>query len=277
MAVIHLLAAIRPEAAARYQTRLAEQEGFAVRVVTDITSVPAVLRDAGGRTDVLVVDNALEGVTALIRELRETAPRLLIVRVDEGADLSMPGHADDVSTDPFNNNDLVRRILRLLQERQTETLRADALPPVREVAKRLHRAAGAAGKVEAAVLAIRDLGFDLVAFYRQGSETAPLTLGATAGSPAITGLAPEQQKETTLVGWVAQNGHSRVVGPQDEPNYSLIKRGRLGAGACIPVGNDRCFGVLLACREGPDSISQEDVMVLALIGSQLAAALAREP
>ena len=78
------------------------------------------------------------------------------------------------------------------------------------------------------------------------------------------------------MGWVARNGQSRIVGPDDEPNYSLIKRGRLGAGICIPVGGADVFGVLLACREEPGTISQENALLLELIGAQLAAALARE-
>jgi GAF domain-containing protein len=276
MSTIQILAAIRPDAADRYQTYFAEQDQYATQVVTAKSDLISTLDDADSRADVLVIDNELGGVFELVRELRQRYPRLLIILVDEDADFSMPGRADDVSTDPFHQDDLLKRIQRLLQERQTETLRADALPPIRTVAKKLREASGVLGKTEAAVKAIADLDYDFVAYYRLESEDSPLILSATAGPQTITSIAPDQQKETTLVGWVAQNGQSRIVAPDDDPNYGLVKRGRLGAGACVPVGGSNRFGVLLAGRERPDSISQENVMMLELISTQLASALANE-
>jgi CheY-like chemotaxis protein len=276
MPAIQILAAIRPAAAERYAAYFGEQEQFHTQVVTGKEDTWAILADSDTRIDVLVLDNALGGVLELVREVRQTYPRLLIVLVDEEADFSMPGRADDVSTDPFTNNDLVQRIHHLLQERQTETLRADALPPVREVAKKLRQASGIIRKTEVAVQAIHDLGYDWVVYYRLESDTGSLVLSATEGPSAISSVAPDRQKENTLVGWVAHNGQSRIVGPEDEPNYSLISRGRLGAGACVPVGGANQFGVLLACREVPGSISQENVMMLELVSTQLAAALAKE-
>ncbi len=276
MSVIHILAAIRPEAADRYAAHFLEHQQFQTQVVTSQEGTRAILSDSDQRIEVLVLDNDLGGAFDLVGELRQTHPRLLIVLVDETADFGLPGRADDVSTDPFTNNDLVRRIQRLLQERQTETLRADSFPPVREVAQKLRQASGAMGKVEAAVQAIQDQGYDFVAYYRLDGDDSPLVLSAAAGPSAITSVAPDQQLRDTLVGWVAQNGRSRIVGPADEPNYSLVKRGRLGAGACVPVGRATRFGVLLACREVPGSIAQENVLVLELVSNQLAAALAKE-
>ncbi|MBN1966063.1 MAG: GAF domain-containing protein [Anaerolineae bacterium] len=274
---VHVLAAIRPEAAERYERELAGQGLSAVKMVRSKAETRVALEDSTTRADVLVIDNELGGIFDFVRELRLTYPRLLIVLVDEDADFSMPGRADDVSTDPFDNHDLARRIQRLVQERQTETLRADALPPVRSVAKLLRQASGLVGKVDAAVEAIQAMGYDFVAYYRIMDEVAGDTrLTAAAGDKAITSIAPERQKATSVIGWVAHNGQSRVVGPEDEPNYSLVQRGRLGAGACVPVGSATPHGVLLACREQPGSISQENVMLLELVSAQLAAALAKE-
>ncbi len=276
MSAIFILAAIRPEAAQQYADHFAEFPQFATTVVDNKNEAYAILADPDSHADVLVIDNALGGVFDLVREVRQSYPRLLIVLVDEDADFSMPGRADDVSTAPFVENDLIKRIQQLLQERQTETLRADALPPVRDVALKLRNATGPLGKIETAIQAIGELGYDFTAFYRVDGENMPLVLSATDGPPAITSVAPERQKETTLVGWVALNGQSRIVGPEDEPNFSLVSRGRLGAGACVPVGSTTRHGVILAGREVPGSISQENVMLLELVSAQLAAALAKD-
>lgn len=274
---VYVLAAIRPAAADRYQEELDRQKNLNLTIVRSKDETRAHLEDSDSRSDVLVIDNELGGVFDFVREVRQTYPRLLIVLVDEDADFSMPGRADDVSTEPFTNQDLVRRIQRLVQERQTETLRADALPPIRSVAKKLRQASGMVGKLDAAVNAIQEMGYDFVAYYRLIEAGAGDTrLTSSAGPQAITSIAPEKQKESTVIGWVAQNGQSRIVGPEDEPNYSLVQRGRLGAGACVPVGGATRHGVLLACREKPDSISQENVMLLELVSAQLAAALAKE-
>ena len=276
MPSLHILAAIRPDAAERYRSLLTSQEDFETQVVT--TKADAIARLASPETpaDVLVIDIELGSVYEMVRDLRQTYPRLLILLVDEDADISMPGRADDVSTDPFTHDDLIRRINRLIQERQTETLRADALPPIRAVAKELRKAVGQMGKIEAAVQAIHEMDFDLVAFYRIEAGTDALILSATAGASALTSIAPDQQKPTSLIGWVAENGQSRVVSPEDEPNYILIKRGRLGAGVCTPVGNPNRYGVLLAAREAPGAIPQQSVMLLELISAQLAAVLAKD-
>jgi len=275
MPEVHLLAAVHPAAADRYQAYLSAQPTLAAQIVTSHAEARAILADPDRYTDVFAVDNALGGAFELIRELRQAYPRLLIILLDEGADFSMPGRADDVTTDPFTNDDLVRRIHQLLRERRTETLRADSLPPVRAIAKLLRQASGAAAKIEAAVKAVMDLGYDFVAFYRL-DQAPPLFLSTVVGPSALTTVAPEKQSESTLVGWVAQNGQIRIAGPQDEINYALIKRGRLGAGVGVPVGIATRFGVLLACKEQPNTIHQEHAMMLELICGQLAAALAKE-
>ncbi len=276
MSSLNLLAAIRPAAAAQYRALLDGQALFTARIVTAIPDLMQILQQPDYHVDMLVLDNALDGAFQLVSTLRRRYPRLLIILIDEEADFSIPGRVDDVSTDPFTEDDLLRRIQHLFQERQMETLRADSLPSVRALAREFRQASGVMGKAEAAVEAIRNLGYDFVAYYRLEELKASLVLNATAGPKALTSVTPDRQPEDTLAGWVARNGQSRIVGPQDEPNFSLVKRGRLGAGACVPVGSTKRFGVLLACREVPDSISQENVLLLELICAQLAAALSQE-
>lgn len=276
MSQAHILAAIRPDAAETYRAFLLTQSDLAIQVVTDKQAMAGVLTQAASPVDILIIDNELGSVFEIVRELRQSYPRLLIILVDEDADFSLPGRADDVSTDPFTQGDLLKRIRKLLQERQTETLRADSLPPVREVAKKLREASGARGKAQATAEAISQSGYDLVVFYQLTGPGTPLTLVASVGPPAITSVVPDEQKDSTLASWVSQNGQSRIVGPADSPNFSLVKRGRLGAGACVPVGSSTRYGVLLACREIPESITQEEVLMLELICTQLASALAKE-
>ncbi len=276
MSTLRLLAAVLPQARQRYAVLLGAQDSFEVAYASSPAEIQTHLARPDARTDVLIVDQALGGVFELVRGLRQAYPRLLIILVDQEADISIPGHADDVSTDPFTNDDLIRRIRRLVQERQTETLRADALPSIRTVAKQLRQASGLMGKADAAVKAILELGYDFVAFYRVEATSETLILSATAGPEAITSIAPDQQKRTTLPGWVAENGLSRIAAPTDDPNYSLVARGRLGAGVCVPVGSPERYGVLVAGRDRPGSITQENVMLLELVSAQLAAALARE-
>lgn len=79
------------------------------------------------------------------------------------------------------------------------------------------------------------------------------------------------------MGWVAQNGQSRIAGPEDRPNHPLVARGRLGAVSCVPVSfSTRSFGVIVACKDRPGSITQEAVLMLELIAAQLAAAITKE-
>jgi GAF domain-containing protein len=198
--------------------------------------------------------------------------------VDEEADFGMPGQADEISTEPFENNDLIKRITRLMSDRQLETLRADSLPAVRQFAKELRKGSGEMGKQQAAVAACKDLGYDYVAFYRLENSNPPtVTLKAQDGPAPIQAVAPKAAAPDDLLMWVAQNGQSRITGPQDSPNYPLVAKGRLGAAVCVPVifsGNR--YGVLIACREMPNSITQENVLMLELVTAQLAAAISKE-
>jgi hypothetical protein len=276
--LIHVLAAVRLPATAQYRESLSKDSQLKLTLVNSEANAREILANSQKRTDVFVVDNGLGEVFELIKDLRQTYPRLLILLVDEEADFGMPGHADDVSVDPFQNDDLLKRIKRLTEERSLETLRADTLPPVRTFAKSLRRAGPGRSKQQTAVEAIKELGYDYVAFYSVTPTTPPeMTLGAQVGPNAITAIAPPKQDyDNSLVGWVGQNGQSRIVGPGDEPNHPFVKRQRFGAGACVPVGTTLRFGVILACRAQPNAITQQNVLMLELVCAQLANALAKQ-
>ncbi len=273
---IHVLAAIQLQSIVLFRDSLSQDPQLKITLVTSAEEGRAVLADPQKRTDVFVVDNGLGDVYNLLRDLRQTYPRLLIILVDQEADFGMPGQADDVSTAPFENDDLLKRIKRLNEERSLETLRADALPPVRQFAKSLRRTGQS--KPQSAVEAIQELGYDYVAFYNIVPTTPPeLRLSAQVGPSNLSAMAPQQQDyETSLVGWVAENGQSRIIGPDDTPNHPFIRQQRFGSGACVPVGSNLRFGVILACREQPDAITQQNVMMLELVSAQLASALAKQ-
>ncbi len=276
--VIHVLAAVRLQSLVEFRNNLSKDPQIHITIVTSENETRELLADSKQRTDVLVVDNRLGGVFELVKDLRHTYPRLLIILVDQDADFGMPGHADEVSVEPFKDSDLLRRIKRLTEERSLETLRADALPPVRAFAKSLRRAGPGLSKSQAAVEAIQELGYDYVAFYTLMPTTPPeLKLNGQIGPDSLTTVAPQQQDSTdSLVGWVSQNGLSRIVGPEDQPNHPFIKQQRFKSAACVPVGTTLRFGVLFACREQPNAITQQNVLMLELVSAQLASALAKQ-
>ncbi|MBE2270836.1 MAG: GAF domain-containing protein [Anaerolinea sp.] len=274
---IAVLVIIRRDFASRYYKNLSQYEPFNLTLVTDINDALEVLSNPDTPIDVLVLDNALDRSTEFISEVRHKSPRLLIVLVDEEADFAIPGNADELTTTPFVNDDLVRKINRLMSDRRLETLRADTIPHVRDFAKRLRKAAGEIGKQQAAVSACRDLGYDYVAFYRMESvNPIKVTLKAQDGAAAIQAVAPKQATPEDVIGWVAQMGETKVVSPQDELNHPLVKRGRLGAAAVAAVGLTNRYGVLVACRDQPGTITEQDVMLLELVSAQLAAVVSKE-
>ena len=275
---IHVLAAVPIPSMMEFRENLSKDPQFQVTVVTTEAEARQQLADSQHHIDVFVVDNALGGVFELVKELRHTYPRLLIVLVDREADFGMPGYADEVSVTPFEGDDLLKRIRRLTEERRLETLRADALPPVRQFAKSLRRAAPEQSKPQAAVEAIAELGYDYVAFYKVVLVSPPeLHLQAQVGPAAILSIAPQEQDYAeSLVGWVAQNGQSRIVGPDDTPNHPFVRQQRFQSGVCVPVGMTMRFGVIFACRQQPNAITQPNVLMLELVSAQLASALAKE-
>ncbi|MFN8376082.1 MAG: GAF domain-containing protein [Anaerolineae bacterium] len=278
MASIDLLVAVRREQAARYYKNLSPQKDIKVEIVSDTQDALDILADRDKHVDVFVVDNGLGSTDDLIADLRHTYPRLLIILVDEEADFGIPGQADEISTEPFENDDLIRRITSLMSDRQLETLRADSLPGVRAFAKKLRTATGEGGKYQAAVEACQEMGYDYVGYYRiESHDPLSLTLKAHVGPNAILAIMPKQASPDDIISWVSQSGHSRIAGPHDNPTHALVARGRLGCVACTPVvfGGVR-YGALIACREQPNSINQENVMMLELVSAQLAAAISKE-
>jgi CheY-like chemotaxis protein len=272
---IELLAAVKRETASAYYKQLTAQKNYAVQIVTEFEAALEVLAERD--IDVLVLDHALGSIFDLVAEIRTTYSQLLIVLVDQDADFALPGHADDITTDPFTNDDLIRRISRLISDRQLQTLRADAMPAVREFAKQLRKNSGEYGKHQAAVSACRELGFDYVAFYR--IETlAPLTVRVKAqdGDKTLQAAAPVEANADDIIGWVAKTGQTRTVNTGDTLSHPLIQHGRLAAVACVAVGLASRYGVLVAGRVEPNSIQQENVLILELISAQLAAAVSRE-
>ncbi|MCC6615001.1 MAG: GAF domain-containing protein [Anaerolineae bacterium] len=279
MGQIDVLIAINREDVKRYYKYLSQQKDFRLHMATTAAEVLDTLGSDSQRIDVLVLDNHLEDAFDLVEEVRHTYPLLIIVLVDEHADFALPGRADDVSTDPFNNDDIVRRINRLMSDRQLETLRADSMPAVREFAKQLRQAVGSGdyGKQQAAVTACQALGYDYVAFYKvDATEKLSVRLRAQAGPASLQGAAPEEAGVDDIVGWVAKTGQSRTAGPQDTLSYRLVAEGKLGSVAAVPVRTAVTYGVLVACRENTDSINQSQVLMLELISAQLAAAVSKE-
>ena len=278
MANIDILVVVPREDASRYYKNLTPNGDFRLQIASNTGDALDVLADREKHIDVLVIDNRIEGVFDFISDLRHTYPRLLIILVDEEADFGLPGQADEISTAPFDRDDLAKRISRLMSDRQLETLRADSLPAVRDFAKHLRKASGEFGKQQAAVSACIDMGYDYVAFYRlEKADPLRLVLKAQDGPQGLQSIAPEYAAETDLMSWVVENGQSRTAGPQDDPTHPLVKKERLGAVACVPVffSNNR-YGVLVACRIPPNSINQDHVLMLELVSSQLAAAISKE-
>ncbi len=275
---LNILVAAQSHSAERYQTGLSKEPQFSIKVVSDLNQARQALDDPTQQTDVYVIDNGLGDTYDIIKEIRHSYPRLIIILVDEDADFAMPGRADDISTSPFTNDDLITRIKRLTEDRRLQTLRADALPPVRLFAKAVQSAGKSKSRQQAATEAVQQLGYDYVAYYSvTRSENPTLILVAQCGEDEVTKLAPKHPEyQDSLVGWVAQNGQSRTVSPNDDPNHPFVAKRRFESAACVPVGTTLRFGVMLACRTAPNAISQENVMMLELVSAQLASALAKE-
>jgi hypothetical protein len=279
MADLSVLVAANSDRLDRYEEYFALQENITVLTATSHDQVSEHLEDPSSRVDVLVIDAAFGEVPTLLKEVQRQYRAVIMILVDEGADFAMPGRAHDVSTDPFTQNDLVRRIKRLVEEQRLETLRADALPPVRSFARQIRKASPGESKREAAVAAVQQLGFDYAAFYSVDWTDPPqLSLIAQVGPKQANRAVPDQAPLDTsdIIGWVADTGISQLVGPDDELSHPLIADGVFGSGACVPVGINLRFGVILACRQQPNAISAQDLMMLELVAAQLAAALAAE-
>jgi hypothetical protein len=278
MSSISVLVAVRREHAARYYKGLSNQQNFQLEIVSAIQDVLDTLGNSDKHVDVLILDNGLGAIYELIDEVRLTHPRLFIIIVDEEADFGTPGQADEFTTEPFTDNDLIKRITRLMSDRKLETLRADSLPAVRQFAKELRNAVGELGKLQTTVNVCKNLGYDYVAFYRlENPETLSMTLRAQAGPAPIQSIAPKATSDNDLMTWCLSHEQNRIAAPQDTPNHPLVAKGRLGAVACVPVlfGGHR-YGVLAAFRDQPGTITQDDIMMLELVAAQLGSTITKE-
>ena len=276
---IQILAAVRLPAIVKFREALAKEPKFRATIVTSEETARNHLNDENKQVDVFVVDNNLPNcdVYEWIRGLRQTHPRLLILLVDEDADFGTPGRADDVSTTPFKDDELLKKIKRMSEERSLATLRADSLPPIRNFAKALRKANKSVGKQQAAVSAVKDLGYDHVAFYTVSPGEPPaLTLSSQLGEGPIMSLMPVRTNYDDILGAVVKGGQPKVINPGDNPSHFLLEKGRFGAAVAVPVGTTLRFGVMIAFRQQPGSIKQESIVMVELICAQLASALAKE-
>lgn len=277
MSNINLLVAVELKKSVRYREELAKESSFNITIVTSIEQVHQTLKDKSKPTGVLVVDNALGDVFELVKTLRQNYPNLLIIEVDEEADFSLPGQSDDVSNTPFENDDLIKKIKRLVEDRRLETLRADSLPSVRSFAKSLMQAKGSLAKTKAAVDAVMTLGFNYVAFFKMTPTDPPSASVVTQdGDETVKRIAPQKLSNKSIIGHVAETGETKIVNPEDEINHPFVARGKFRQGMAVPVGNNMRFGVLFAAQDGPDEILKESVLMVELISAQLASALARD-
>ncbi|GAB4439821.1 MAG: hypothetical protein Kow00120_07780 [Anaerolineae bacterium] len=278
MARLSVLVAVQRDQVERYRAHLPKEEGIEVTTVTSEEKVRDILAAPEYAFDVMVIEASLCNVPELLRDVQRDNPALLAILVDEGADFALPGRAHDISTDPFHNDDLLKRIKRLAEERRLETLRADELAPVRSFARHIRKASGGVSKLEAAVIAVGDLGYDYAGYYAVDWSVDPprLTVVAQRGPARVLHTIPAQQPLDGLLGWVVTNGAARIIGPNDAPGHTLVTDGVFGSAVAVPVGVNLRFGVILACRDGADAISGEDAMMLELVAAQLAAALAAE-
>lgn len=274
---IKLLVAVRPEAVVRYHEHLDPDGRLSATIVDSEAAAQAMLSDDKHAPDVLAVDRGLCDTNALLTELRRVHSRLMVIVLDEDADFATPGPADDVSTDPWHDDELVKKIMRLVEERSVATLRADALPGVRSFVKALRKATRPTSKQQAAVSAVRDLGYDHVAYYAilPGDELS-LSLAAQACPDEMDGALPQHESDGGLPGWVARTGQSKVAHPGDVPGHPLLDTGPYGAAVCAPVGSTIRFGVMLAFRSGHEAVGGDDIVMLELINAQLASALVRD-
>lgn len=278
MATIKVLSAIRFDSIAKYRDMLIKEHDFEVKWVPSIEQLKTRMAEKENYTDVLVIDNTLGDVHGLIEEVRSQRPSLLIILVDEDADFALPGRADEISTQPFKDNELVKLVKRVYEDRRLVTMRADALPPVREFAKKIMKAQRGPAKIQAAVDAIFELGLDYVAFFQVTMSTDPplVSVVAQAGDDKTKRIAPQKQNyNDSLIGIVAQDGKTRIVRKEDTPNHPFVSRGKYGLGVAVPVGTTIRFGVFLACQESPE-MNEQRLMMVELVSAQLASAMARD-
>ena len=279
MALIQVLAAVPREQAARYYTSLTASGQYALTLTSDSRDTLDLLEDRSRRFDALVLDSCLADADSLLEDVLFSLPRLIVVLVDETGDspLRQRLRLDRVSTAPFMDDDLERRIARLLSDSQLETMPANTLLPVRELARKLRTEEKPGDRFRVAVEACQGLGYRYTAFYRVEQQDPPLLLlAAQQGESGFEALVPPRAENNHVIASVAATGDSLILDRSNARDYAPMAADVLGAVALVAAGRVACFGVLVAGREGIDSINAQNVAVLELVAAQLAAAIARE-
>jgi len=268
-----LLVAVRREQASRYYTALSSAGDYMIDIVSDSGDVLEHLADQRRTFDVLVLDHGLQGAHELLLTLRRDYNNLLIILVDEEADFVVPGYADDISTEPFIEDDLIRRIDRLMADRRLETISVSVPPAVRSFAKQLRKATGETGRHRAALSVCRELGFDYCAFYRPEENGQFGVLIAQDGPELLLANAPQHSTAGDIITAVLQNAETQSVNAEASNLHPLLGDGSLAELVCAPVGSGARHGVILAGTAQPGILGSEQIIMLDLICAQLAAVL----
>jgi GAF domain-containing protein len=279
MADIDILVAVRREKAGRYHKALSGHAHLRLQITSHAQDVLETLADAQKHTDVVVLDSGLGPTFELIQDIRHWYPRVFVVVVDESGQASAADLADEVSQTPFENNDLARRITRLMSDRHLETVRMDTSQAVRNFAKGLRNAISDAQRLDLALQACRDLGYEYVAIYRPVSydNQSALALEAHRGPTPLQAISPQSSSSGDVMSWAFQQGKSRIINAADNINHPLVAKGRMGVAAAVPVifAANR-YGVLLVFRDQANSITQDDLMTLEFMAAQLASTIAKD-
>ncbi|MFQ3568578.1 MAG: GAF domain-containing protein [Aggregatilineales bacterium] len=268
-----LLVAVRREHASRYYSALSSAGDYAIDIVSDGVDVLERLADGRRTFDVLIFDHGLQGAHELLLTLRRDYNSLLIILVDEEADFAVPGYADDISTAPFIEDDLVRRIDRLMADRRLETISVSVPPAVRSFAKQLRKARGETGKHRAALSVCRELGFDYCAFYRPDENGRFGMLIAQDGPEVLLANAPQYSTAGDIITSALQSAETQSGNAESANLHPFLEDGSLAELVCAPVGSKARHGIIVAGATQPDTIGKEQIMMLNLICAQLAAVL----
>jgi hypothetical protein len=277
--LIQLLVAVPREQAARYYTGLGASGQYDLTMTSNSREALDLLEDRSRYFDALVVDSTLADAGVLLDELFYRNPRQMVVLVDETNESPLRSviRPDRISDMPFADDDLERRIARLLSDSRLETVPANMVLPVRELARKLRSEDTPGDRYRVAVAACQGLGYSYTAFYSlERAEPALLRLAAQLGEGDMHLLVPLSAQAGEVIAQVAITGESVVLEADNAADYLPVAVGTLGSVAMVPAGRTACFGVLVAGREAPGAINAQNVAVLELVGAQLAAAIARE-
>lgn len=268
-----ILATIREDKIERYR---AELDDLSLSFTATTDHLLDMLSESDISGTLAVVDHELDLANTFVPQLREKYPALCIIIVDEDADFGTPGHADDLSCDPFRKDELKNKINRLLSgETSAPVIETPSVRTTGHIPRSATRKP--AERIGIALKAMQEMGFDYAAYYFiDQNDPSAIMLLTQRGPTAVNAIAPESGDSDDLIGYVAYHQESRIAGPLDTPTHPLVARGRLGAVVCIPVTYEETrFGVLVACNDRPGSIRQDSLPQLEMVATQLAASLNR--